>query len=65
MYVCVCNEVTDHQIRKAVREGATSVRELHRELKVASQCGKCASTARCVLEVTLAELSCDRSLARA
>jgi bacterioferritin-associated ferredoxin len=57
MYVCVCNEVTDRQIREAVQAGATRVRDLRHQLGVASQCGKCGPSARCVLEVTLAELT--------
>jgi bacterioferritin-associated ferredoxin len=41
MYVCICNGITDRQIREAVAGGATSLEELHDELGVASQCGSC------------------------
>jgi bacterioferritin-associated ferredoxin len=41
MYVCVCNGVTDKQIRRAIAGGAQSVQSLRDELGVASQCGGC------------------------
>jgi bacterioferritin-associated ferredoxin len=49
MYVCVCNAVTDRQIREAARLGARSLSDLQRELKVATCCGRCADCAREVL----------------
>jgi bacterioferritin-associated ferredoxin len=62
MYVCVCNEVTDRQIREAVQQGVRRLRDLQSELGVATQCGKCGPTARCVLQVTLAELAAEPCL---
>lgn len=53
MYVCVCNAVTDGQIREAVCEGACSLRQLRAALGVASRCGRCAECARNVLEEAL------------
>lgn len=49
MYVCVCNAVTDCQIRDAYCEGACSMRELRKRLGVAGCCGRCAPCARDVL----------------
>ncbi|WP_374356023.1 bacterioferritin-associated ferredoxin [Chitinimonas sp.] len=49
MYVCICNAVTDKQIRRAVHNGCDSMRELRMELGVASCCGKCAPDARSLL----------------
>jgi bacterioferritin-associated ferredoxin len=49
MYVCICNGVTDRDIHEAVSRGARTVKDLRRELGVASDCGKCASCAREVL----------------
>ena len=46
MYVCLCRAVTDKQIRQAVADGASNLRDLRTRLGVASQCGKCA---RCAL----------------
>lgn len=50
MYVCVCQAVTDRQIRECARQGAASVKELRRRLGVASQCGRCAPCARDILQ---------------
>lgn len=49
MYVCICNAVTDKQIRRAVHDGCDSMRELRMELGVAGCCGKCAPDARALL----------------
>jgi bacterioferritin-associated ferredoxin len=49
MYVCICNNVTDRDIHEAAARGARTVKDLRRELGVASDCGKCASCAREVL----------------
>lgn len=46
MYVCVCNAITEQQVRKAVREGASTMRDLRTTLGVASECGRCACCAR-------------------
>jgi bacterioferritin-associated ferredoxin len=45
MYVCICNAITDKQIRQAAESGVTSLWELQKELGVASNCGKCRTTA--------------------
>ena len=49
MYVCVCNAITDKQIRRAVKSGAQSLRDLQVELGVASGCGSCEETATQIL----------------
>ena len=54
MYVCVCQAVTDRQIREAVAGGARTLDDLRRELGVANQCGQCASCARACLREALA-----------
>ena len=54
MYVCICKGVTDSQIRDAVCDGATSLKDLSRELGVATGCGKCGQCACSVIEQTLA-----------
>jgi bacterioferritin-associated ferredoxin len=53
MYVCVCNGVTESQIRTAVNDGARSLRELRADLGVATCCGKCADCAQQVIHETL------------
>lgn len=45
MYVCICNGVTDREIRAAVGRGARRLEDLSRELGVATGCGSCACAA--------------------
>jgi bacterioferritin-associated ferredoxin len=45
MYVCVCNAITERQVRAAVDAGAASLDDLQFELGVATCCGCCAATA--------------------
>ena len=49
MYVCICNAVTDKQIREAAKDGVTDLWGLERELGVASGCGSCRETASEIL----------------
>ncbi len=53
MFICLCNNVTENEIRACVEDGARAMRDLRRELGVASQCGKCARHARDVLKDSL------------
>ena len=49
MIVCVCNNISDREIRQAVDLGLSSMAELRRDLGVATCCGKCHTCARQVL----------------
>ena len=49
MYVCICNAVTDKQIRRAAARGVDNLYELREHLGVASNCGSCADQARSIL----------------
>lgn len=55
MYVCICKGVTDSQIRQSLQNGASCLRDVRRELGVATQCCKCLPLAREVINQTLAE----------
>jgi len=68
MYVCLCHNVTDTDIRRLVRtEGVCTMRELSRQLGVATQCGKCGRCAKKVLrdavDETRNEAACPRLVA--
>jgi len=52
VYVCICNSITDRQIRKAVAAGAHSLDELQRQLPVASLCGSCGELADSIIRET-------------
>lgn len=41
MYVCVCNGITDHQIREAAANGCRSVAELTMRTGCGATCGTC------------------------
>ena len=53
MIVCVCNNISDREIRQAVDLGLSSMDELRRDLGVATCCGKCADCAKGVLTAHL------------
>ncbi|MBA6413220.1 bacterioferritin-associated ferredoxin [Parahaliea sp. F7430] len=57
MYVCICKGITDTQIRAAVQEGASSIRDIRNNLGVASQCGKCGIMAREIVRESLNSLT--------
>lgn len=55
MIVCVCNNISDREIRQAVDLGLSSMDELQRDLGVATCCGQCADCALQVLDAHLAD----------
>lgn len=50
MYICICHSLSDHCIRQAVREGATTMEQLRCRLGTCSQCGRCAAATEALLE---------------
>ena len=55
MYVCVCRAVSDSKIRRAVEQGACSMRALKDQLGVGSVCGRCVPEARQMIRDCRAE----------
>lgn len=55
MYVCVCNKITERQIRDAIRNGTHSMQALQRELGVGTHCGSCAPMTKTILDSSLSE----------
>ncbi len=53
MFVCLCNAITDHQIRDAVEQGVTSFEDMQSHLAVSTVCGGCACEVRLVMEQKL------------
>lgn len=62
MYVCLCKGITDTQIRAAVEDGASSLRDVRKSLGVASQCGKCGILTREILRESLVDNNDDQQL---
>jgi bacterioferritin-associated ferredoxin len=55
MYVCICNAVTDRDIREAARRGVRSMDALGDQLKVGTCCGNCRDCAQRVLGEAISE----------
>ena len=49
MYVCICNAITEKQVRNAATEGATDLMRLQKELGVGAGCGSCKEVASEIL----------------
>ncbi len=49
MYVCICNAITDKQIRQAAEAGVQDLWALQKDLGVATSCGACKETAADIL----------------
>jgi bacterioferritin-associated ferredoxin len=41
MYICLCNAITERQVRECARSGACSVDDLASKLGVGAGCGRC------------------------
>ncbi len=62
MYVCICNAVTERDIRDAVDSGARGLEDLRDRLLVATCCGACEDTASACLSQHAS--ACDDSRGR-
>jgi bacterioferritin-associated ferredoxin len=54
MYVCICNAITDHQVRSLSNGSRKTVADVHRALGVRIQCGKCVRTIKDLVEQPVA-----------
>ena len=62
MYVCVCNAVTDSDIREAVDDGVRNLKHLKRTTGCGGTCGNCEEMAAEVLQQALTKKRQSRSL---
>jgi bacterioferritin-associated ferredoxin len=53
MYVCICNAITDRDIREAVSDGVRTLPELKMKTGCGTACGRCEEVAREVLSSAL------------
>ena len=60
MYICICNGITEREIRGAAELGCETLADLTRDLGVASCCGKCGPEAGDILRSCA---GCPRKLA--
>jgi len=49
MYICLCNGITDREIRQCAQDGACSLHDLEHSLGVGTSCGRCREAAHEVL----------------
>jgi bacterioferritin-associated ferredoxin len=52
MYICICRQITDSQIREFCRERSVSLADVRAELGLASDCGRCGKYARQIIAET-------------
>jgi bacterioferritin-associated ferredoxin len=55
MYICICNAITERDVRECARRGCGSLDQLSMELGVGSGCGKCRPVAKEILDETRPE----------
>lgn len=55
MYVCLCQGITDKDIRDAINSGCSSYKEVREALNIATQCGKCGCLAKQITKETIVE----------
>lgn len=58
MIICVCHNVSERGIKKAVDAGLSSMKELRTELQVGTCCGRCHASAKQVLNTCLEKNAC-------
>ncbi|MBL9036657.1 MAG: (2Fe-2S)-binding protein [Rhodospirillaceae bacterium] len=54
MIICVCNRISDHDIRAAARAGASCCSQVFRGQGKKPQCGSCADAMGEILDETIA-----------
>lgn len=52
MYICLCNAITERDIRACAEEGACTLRDLECGLGVGTSCGKCRPAAKEILDAS-------------
>ncbi len=57
MYICLCNAVTDHDIRREAADGVQSFSELKARTGCSDCCGSCESMARATLAKAVEHLT--------
>lgn len=57
MYVCICRQITDTQIREYCAGGHASLAQVRAELGLASDCGRCGKFAKQIIAETVSAAS--------
>jgi bacterioferritin-associated ferredoxin len=64
MYVCLCQAITESQIKACVRAGAADLQEVSAALGVATGCGCCREHAESIIAVSRAPVFADNFATR-
>ena len=64
MYICLCNAVTDHDIRREAADGVRSFDELQARTGCSDCCGCCEQEARSTLALAVENSSLSGSTGR-
>jgi len=65
MYICICNGITDHEIRACAESGVRSMSDLECSLGVGASCGRCREAAVEILEESRAPARAEYAAAAA
>ena len=55
MYICLCQAVTDRDIKASIEAGAVSLSEVQATLPVGMNCGTCRNSAQALIDEMLDE----------
>ncbi|MCY4043882.1 MAG: (2Fe-2S)-binding protein [Cellvibrionales bacterium] len=55
MYICICKNITDNDIRRSFESGDKNFRKIRKSLGVATECGQCACEAKQLINDMLEE----------
>jgi bacterioferritin-associated ferredoxin len=58
MFVCVCNAITENDIRHAVDNGSETIKQLKEKFSVGDQCGGCLTLTKQIINQQLAITAC-------
>jgi bacterioferritin-associated ferredoxin len=61
MLVCICNGISDKDIKNAIHEGATGFSDIRASMKVGSGCGQCVAFAKALVDETISTLQSTRA----
>jgi bacterioferritin-associated ferredoxin len=65
MYICLCNAVTDHDIRREAADGVRTFAELQARTGCGDCCGSCRDEAHATFDQARAQVLCKLPLVAA
>jgi bacterioferritin-associated ferredoxin len=65
MYICMCNAVTDHAIRREAADGVHTFAELQARTGCSDCCGRCEQEARATFDLAVSQVRCRLPFAAA